>query len=319
MKTREPQVRPFPFETCPKITRPAAAALNALYEFLPQFGSLEQFRSDLQSYLTAQIGLDFKIQLADVVLLPFQTVLSQDLSEHSSYALLSLAPARGRAVIEIESRLASLCIDQLMGGGEGKMARPLGKKMTEIDQGVLSFFLIKTLAYIYEWTGEAARLHFRLEDVVTGVGTLESLFQEGEVAPVFLFRVSLGEHSGVLRLILPSALIQTMALTAQRNLSERENLFFRERAAQFDFLETEIWAQVGQTRLKVSEINQLEKGDIVLFDETQARIGPDKVLEGEVELRVGKGTHVAFPSSIIAGRVGSRKTTVRLERILRVS
>ncbi|MFH1722529.1 MAG: hypothetical protein ABH950_08005 [Candidatus Altiarchaeota archaeon] len=313
-------IRPFPFDSLPKSSKASVRLLGTLYEALPQFGSISEFHDRLESYASGQLGINLSLSLQDVSTLQFSELANKHLSNQSLYALVSLSPAQGRIVLEMDSVLTSVCVDQLMGGGgETEISRPLGKKPTEIDQGVVSYFLTKVLSHIYEWSGESSRLHFRLEELTSDMSQLDGLFTKNEECPSLHFQVRFGEKSGFVRLIFPASIIQKLVVKKGVGMSEREEIFFQERVDQLDFLSTELWADAGRTQLKVDDINKLEKGDIVLFDETELTIGPENSIEGDLIVRAGKGQNVAYPSTVISGKVGGKKITLRLEKSQRVN
>ncbi|MDO8644505.1 MAG: hypothetical protein Q7S00_06030 [bacterium] len=310
--------KPYPFEALPKIFRQEQKWVEGLLASLPKLGFAERLRAHLQSELSNYLGLTVKLRLADTASVSFKEISSQYLSQKSLLALISLAPVPGRVVLELDPTLAFVSVDQLLGGEakEEGFERVVKQKASDIDQGVLSYLLLKIISAVYRFCGASATVHFRLEEIVTGTEKLKPFFKEEEKALLFSYHVGLDDKVGFVRLLVPSSVAQKLSSSVSSVSTEKEEEALLERLARYDFLKTELRAVGGTTMLKGEEIEKLEKGDIILLDETRVKLGPKKNLEGEVMVRVGDGKKISVSSSLVAVPKEGRKMAVRLERIL---
>mgnify|MGYP001602769900 CR=1 FL=1 len=103
--------------------------------------------------------------------------------------------------------------------------------------------------------------------------------------------LKVGDRAGYARLILPSPFVEKAFLESTERKSEIP--YDAARLAPFGYIPTEIWGEVGRTTLKAQAVNDLEPGDVVILEESEAHVHKGK-LEGTLSLRVGKGESGAF-------------------------
>lgn len=306
-------VTPFPFEALPKLTRQGARLLEALSRAIPRFYSPSGFKESMQQFLLEHLALSVVVDLEGISLLPYKEVFQQ-LHKKNLFALFSLSPVTGRAFLEIDSPLAQVTIDQLL-GGNGSI-EVTDKQPTDLDQGVLSYLFLKVVSFLYDRSGKSPQAHFRFEEFVNKEA-LASCCKADEIIPFISFRLTVGEASGYLRLVLPPTFVQKLG-ESDPLLDQRQGEAMLERMARLDFLPTTLWVEIGKMTLTPEEIFHLEKGDVVLFDETEVHWTPEKTLDGTTLLRVGTGKSVGMVAPIVAtppaGHGG--KLAVRVEKIL---
>ncbi|MDO8461910.1 MAG: hypothetical protein Q7S98_03505 [Deltaproteobacteria bacterium] len=306
-------VIPFPFETLPKLTRQGVKLLEALSRAVPRFYPSSGFKESMEQFFLEHLGLPASIGVGTVSLLSYKEVL-QHLHKKNIFAVLSLPPVTGTGFLEIDSRLAQVAIDHLL-GGSGQI-EVTDKSPTELDQGVLSYLVLKIISFLYETSGKSPQAHFRFEEFAEKEA-LDSFCKADEVVPFISFHVTVGEVDGYARLVLPPNFVQKLA-EADPILNQRQEQAMLERMARLDFLPTTLWLEVGQMTISPNEMANLEKGDVVLFDETQVHWTPEKTPGGTTLLRVGTGKSVGMVAPIVAtppaGHGG--KLAVRVEKIL---
>ena len=313
-------VKPFPFERLSKVSRREGELLQIVYQVFPRVGISEQLLAGFEGALAGHLALDVTIRPGTVETVNVNEALQRVVGAQSLVALLSSGPAPGRILVEIDSVIALTSVDQLLSGGVTEGAKDLfrrspGEKTTGIDQGILSYLLLKLLEFVYEKTGKQGQLHFRLEGLAQGLSEFKPHFKGDEPAVLFSYSVTMGERNGFVRLLLPESAIQSIAKGV--SVMQDEELLMK-RVESLGFIRAELQARVGRTSLKMSETVRLEKGDIVLFDETEAALTPEKKLSGVVTLLAGEGRRLAMPATVLEGPVGGRRLTVRLESILAV-
>ena len=175
------------------------------------------------------------------------------------------------------------------------MLRPL----TEIEEGVISYLFLKILSEIFERCGRSARVHFRLEECRSSPEGLLPLPRGGVLIS---YRLSLGDRSGYARLILPSPFVEKALLEPLEGaeIGGRELTYYAARLSNLGFIETNLWAEIGSVSLRGTDLKNLEAGDVVLLDKTQARWHDGK-LEGHLPLRLGRGECGAFRGEVVSG------------------
>jgi len=74
---------------------------------------------------------------------------------------------------------------------------------------------------------------------------------------------------------------------------------------------TSLWAEAGRTTLKPDELMQLEREDVILFDETDIVLEEGSDIHGNATVRVGMGEHGGFVAEVTTD---SRSVHCRLKQ-----
>lgn len=295
--------KPFPFERLPKTSLQSSQLVKALQVYLPRIGFSAQLGKNIRALVSKELGGKFSFQQEKITSL--NPITAMTLAPTSVYAVMGMSPLTEKAILEIDLLLAHRAIDKLLGGKGDPKGDPMTsmRPLTEIESGVLSYLLLKILEMIFQRCGESAKVHFRLE----GIQSLEevsSLLKNQESVVQMTFKAQLDQGSGSVRLFLP---LQTV----EDNIKDHE--YEAARLSNFGYVQTSLWAELGRTSLLVREVNQLESGDVVVLENTAARVSGGK-LEGCLPLRIGSGNLGSFRGRVVAGDpVKLRLESARLE------
>jgi len=300
-------VHPYDFSRIPKVSREEARLINSLYRFLPPTQFSEGLHNSLSTLLTKEIGEDFSFRLERIFSSEVSPYL-ETLPKQGVYLILGMAPHEEKGILEIDLMFAHSLIDRLL-GGEGEPLTAL-RPLTEIEQGVLTYILLKVISHFYEECGGTAGVHFRLEDHRSSptelIPSLKGARPDGAKRFVILsWQASLGKGSGYFRLLLPAPFVERLRPIHSGDEAEYNEKRFQE----LGFLKTDLWAELGRTTLKNSELTSLKAGDILLLDQTEARFA-EGGLSGHLTLRLGSGERSAFRARLTGL---SKKLQVKME------
>jgi|GEM_PF-961134 len=296
----EKTILPFAFEGLKKISRKSLEIEMGLLNFIP-FSSAENiFKKALEDFLSQQFNLNAKIQL--------ERFEEGDLAEFIKglpdpclVAVLGLQPVPAKAFLWIDSVLAMTLIDRVL-GGVGEIPTEL-RTLSPIEEGVFQYLILKSLAEIFQAAQESAAVHFRLEQIAKSQKDFKSFAQEGVPVIVLNFRVQVGSCVGFMILALPHPLVEG-AFLSRGPLENPDRLqeyeYGLNRFEQMGHIRSQFWAEIGAVSLTLSEKNQLEKGDVILFDQTQCQMAGGH-LTGNVVLRVGDGKGGGFLAQVVSG------------------
>lgn len=289
-------VKPFDFGSLPKVSRENALLLDQLGIFLPRIGFSEELGRAVKRIVHRLLGVPFSFEI-EVIKNESLAVLKNSLTRQGVYLIFGLAPLQEKAWLEVDPFMAQVAIDRLLGGGGEPMT--MGRPLTEIEEGVLSYIFLKILAEIFERCGRSARVHFRLEGCATSADDLA-----GGDGIFMTYRLTLGERSGYARLILPSPFVHKALLDpvegTLRPAKGRELEYYSARLANLGFLEADLWAEIGRATLKPKDLQGLERGDVIVLEKTALNFRDGK-LEGQVPLRVGRGGCGSFAGQVVSG------------------
>lgn len=296
----EKTILPFVFRGLKKIKRRDLEIEKGLLNYLPFSSDENMAKKALEEFLAKQFNLEAKIQLEKME----EGTLSgfvKGLSDNCTVAVLGVQPVPVKMFAWIDSVLASTLIDRVLGGG-GDLPTEL-KSMSSIEEGVFQYILLKAISEIFQATQQSSPVHFRLEKIA------KSQKEMGEWAasetPVVLlnFRVQVGSCLGFVVLALPHPFVEGVFL-ARSPLDQPERIqdyaYGAKRFDQMGHVRTQLWAEIGSVSLTVSEKNQLEKGDVILFDQTQCQMTGNH-LGGNVILKVGEGKGGGFLAQVVSG------------------
>lgn len=287
-------VKPYPFEKLPKISRLEARLIADLQEFFPRIGFADELGRAIKILINRELGLPFSFRRERLTTVnPAEKVRS--FSRQGVYLLFGLSPVEQKGILDLDPLIAQMAIDKLL-GGKGE-PRSMVRSLTEIEEGVLSYLFLKIFALIFDRCGKSARVHFRMDRFCSSPEELLDVFRGVEkvepVQPVVYasFHLSLGERAGYARLMLPLPLEQEVSL-------EKDLVYYGARLANLGFLPVTVWTELGRTLLKVGEINALEAGDVIVLDKTQARVEGGR-LAGDLPVRFGAGEKGSIRGAIV--------------------
>ncbi|MDO8527189.1 MAG: hypothetical protein Q7T03_05825 [Deltaproteobacteria bacterium] len=282
-------IKPFRFHLA-KVSKAHNKLVEELLEFLPSVGVKDAFhlaiRKALQQYLS-----DIRYYLAAIEPKSFHDFYS-NLPNPASVAVLGMEPFKEKAFVEIDPALSNVIIAKLL-GGKGDDLQEL-RPMTETEQGVVEFLILKLLSQIHKLCGDKAKLHFRLEQMILEPARLRMSYKDDFPMVCLKVHVALLNVSGFVNIFLPHPWVLEGFLKdipgGRKTLVQKE---LRENMKSYGHLPVELWSSLGDVSVVWSDLKNLEAGDVVLFDETNISKRKGEWM-GEVELHVGKGESGGF-------------------------
>lgn len=291
-------VKPFHLRL-KKVSSKQQRLLDALMSFLPKTGLRSQFRQGIDEALAKHVGDGVSYQLESVSEMTYQS-FSNKLPGNPLLAVLGCAPVDAKAYLQIDNVIAQVFIERLLGGGHEEEHVP--RVLTDTEQGILQYLLLQVLSHVYRMCGQSARVHFRFDSFVMDPNEAAGLARVDEVVSVLVVRINLDEHTGYAKLVFPNPLVESSFLdvSAPGELRAEERAYDLEQLKRFESFRVRLWAEAGRTTLKPDELRQLERDDVILFDETDVALGENGAPKGRALLRVGRGERGGVWSDISA-------------------
>ena len=305
-------VKPFHFNL-KKISSKQQGIVDAVMSFLPKSGLRNNLHAAINEVLAKHLGEDASYSLESISHIPYRTFAAK-LAEKPLVCLLNCAPLEKKAFFEMDAVLAEKSLERLLGGNLN--GSPMPRNLTDIEQGVLQYLILQFLSHIHRLCGNKTRVVFRFDKFVFEQKEMYELQPDGENVVVLLLKVNLGETSAYARLALPDPLVQEAFLNfpESRKISEEEISENLDEMKNFGSLKLVLWAEAGRTTLTPAELNELERDDVILFDECDAVISKDGSVSGRVALRIGLGLHGGFFAEASSEK---RKLLCRIEQQIR--
>ena len=271
--------------------------MKGMLQLLPRMGFDASLQKSLMTVLKPYLGEDVSIMFRGITTsqeFPFSK--KADLEE--IYVMIGMSPLPHKAFIKIDPLLAFVMIDKILGGnGDVQMER---MTLTEAEQGVLSYLILKFLAHIYEHCGPENQVHFRFEGFCFRANEVKDLAPPDQALVFSHFEATVAGKTGIIQVILPDpfltkAFLEPMASRAPMTTHKEE---IQKRWKGMSHVQAPVWAEVGQVSLSPEELSQLDEGDVVLLDESTVTLEKGHV-RGTATIRVGKGESVALESKVV--------------------
>ncbi len=271
---------PFPFDKIKKLTLEQVHFTNQLVKFGPvteaKNSLLEEIGKVIHKTLKANLELFFESF--------FETTHARyvaGLPKYFSGFLITVQGSPAPLLLEIDYQLAAALIDKLIGGAP---AGPFAMRaLTNVEEGVLEFLMAKVLSLL---NGSNLANPMSLSKIVSEESEVASLNDDAEGMLLITYRARFQNISGYVRLVLPKDFVSQwmMASTGKNKPLEGED-----ELKNFGHFRTVLWGEIGNVTLSAQELNQLEAGDIILFDQCYSDYD-GKNLSGSLVLRMGDGS-----------------------------
>ena len=278
------QIKPYHFRLT-KVSKKHVELVDALLNFLPASGARENFHVAIRKALHKYLS-DVGYYLAGIEEIGFKDFFSR-LPNPCSVAVLSLEPFQHKGFVEIDPFLSHMMIEKLL-GGKGDDFGEL-KPMTETEQGVIEFLLLKILSQIHQLCGEQAKLHFRLERTLLEPAHIRSFARDDDPLICLKIHVSCLKRSGFVKIFLPHPwILEGFMKNLPGDKKSYEHKEIQNHLNNFEDQPCELLGTLGEASVVHRDLKSLEEGDVVLLD--KSGLSHKKgAWEGDVNLVAGNG------------------------------
>jgi flagellar motor switch protein FliM len=207
-----------------------------------------------------------------------------------------MEPLNKKAICDIDPIFAAMIVEYMLGGEPSAQMRM--DKQSDTELGVIQYLILQVLSNVHKTSGKNPRVYFRFDRFATDGGILDIARPKDKVA-ILVFRASIGEYAGFMRLVLPDPFVETFFLNAASpEVKAPEEVQYQlDQMSKFGFVDTSLWAEGGRTTLSPSELSGIEEGDIVVFERGGLKLS-EKGPYGRVRLRVGSGEAGGFEAEL---------------------
>jgi type III secretion system YscQ/HrcQ family protein len=309
------KLRRFRWAQLPKVSRQQARLVNTLLVHLPQTPFMKGFKERLRALLEGIIHADVDVWLDSTSTVEPGT-LATVVATPSVLALVGLVPLPHKMLVEIDLPIAQLAIDRLLGGDAHDVdaQRPL----SEIEEGIFQFVLLKVLHLLQETMGGERQVGFKLENVAGSLTMLEGRYPADERYVAMNFKLFFDTTVGTLRVLLPAALVEgefPVAAPQDGPALQRWLASLQDRKELVRLLRTQMTIEVGRLQLPMADVENLGVDDIIVIEQTDGRMLPGDadtaaVLSGQVTGRIGLGAHGAVMGTVQVGDSGRYEVTI---------
>ncbi len=291
--------RPYKFQNLPRLTRDQFALEASLTRYL----SARPYRPDFATALGADLERFLKLpcKLSGIEMKRMaRGEMEALLPAVACIVVVGAAPGEHKIIAEIDMGLASCVIERLLGGtGESdRIQRPL----TEIEEGVLSFLVLKTLTHFHNGIENGHELALCLDRFAGKLADIQTIVGAESEYMVLGSRLAIGKQLGYVRIFLPAPLVTERfgkSLPQDGGSSEERPYMLRLLEVLSD---TTVVGRVEMATLDLGpdDIAALELGDIIIIEDHQVTKTPDG-MAGSVFVKLGAGQNGGLKARLLDG------------------
>ena len=294
-----PVIKPYQFEGLTKLRSRDLQIEDALLSYLPfQLDDLP-IKTAIEEFLSQQFHENAKISFEKMYESNFKQFF-QNLPDFSVLGQFSVPPLENKAFLLFDYPFIFGLIHRLL-GAKGEL--PLENRLLSVlEQGVLEFLVLKILSIFFNANNQDTTLQFRLDELLQGSKKLGNFLKQESSTVIVVLRVQIGEQSSYLSIALPHPLIEGLFLKNKKYSDDwilEWNKQSLKKLSEMSYVKTQITAEIGSVTLTIAEKNQLEKGDVVLFDQTYCHFSED-ILSGNVVVKIGENANQGFIAQVVS-------------------
>lgn len=306
---RKKRVRPFRLDELERFPRRHRDVYRALNRILPEAafepGLLGQVRQVVQRY--TEVELDLWLHSVRVL---ERTHLRALIPGATFIAVLGLPPLGEKVLVEIDMRFVYRAVDRLL-GGHG-VAVDIHRPLTEIEQGVFSYLLLKVLTLFQGQITHPEQVAVRLEDMRNDLKSTADILRHEDLWLCASWKMNFDLDVGYVRALLPVGLARAIAPERAPEgsaLAERMRNTIRQRMGRLAGVTVEGAVEVGRIALSRPDLEALDPGDIILLDECHAQLRRGEI-EGQAVMTIGLGRNAAVHGRLSASGGGDQRQLV---------
>ena len=232
----------------------------------------ENFARVTTTSLSAQLRTLVGIHVASVDQLTYEEFI-RSVSNPSTLAIVSMDPLKGSSILEIDPSITFTIIDRLF-GGPGESPKNLNRELTDIELSVMEGIIVRILGNLREAWSQVIDLRPRLGSIETNP-QFAQMVSPNDMVVLITLETKVADVEGMMNFCIPYITIEPILskFSAQywyasiRRGSSSENLKIIKEKLQNIYVETS--AELGSMQLPLSDILNLQKGDVVKFTDTK--------------------------------------------------
>ncbi|MBO0961804.1 flagellar motor switch protein FliM [Neobacillus sp. MM2021_6] len=226
--------------------------------------------TQLRTFVQIEIDLVEQVNYHEFIAsIPSRTILN----------VFEVQPMDGKMVMEINPQVAYAVLERML-GGQGDPAERSGA-LTEIESVLLQKVFAKSFDMYHEVWKSVLHIDVKWEGIEANPQFLQ-IASPNETVIVIAFRTVIGETTGRMTLCLPHLIVEPMLpnLTTHQWLStmSKTNVSQHDKIMQnLDIVPIPIIAELGRAKLPVSDVLNLQIGDVIGIDAGKLQIKVDQL------------------------------------------
>ncbi len=280
-----PATVPYRFDALPRMSRDQVALQQSMARHLAYAPLPTVLREQLASSLSTLLKETVEISAAECAATGREG-LAALLPAPGCFVVLAAAPTTHKLVVDIDANLAAGCIERVL-GGSGASER-YARAFTQVEQGVLSFIVLRLLSLVQGAWVTGRELSLTLERFVSTFAELGSHLPEHGGIHLLTFRLALGGRQGYARVLLPDGLLSEHfgCTLPQSGQTPAELNSMRRSLEAIGDREVTAYLHGATIELAANELANVEAGDIIILENHGLQRTQDGII-GEIFVAFG--------------------------------
>jgi flagellar motor switch protein FliM len=283
----------YDFRRPDRVSKDQMRTLQNLHE-----GYARQFSTTMTNFLRTFV----EIELVSVDQLTYSEFV-MSISNPSCIYVFKMEPLEGNAIIEINPSLVFFIIDRLF-GGQGRPSEQ-NRELTLIEQNVITRIVERSLHDLKEIWEHIGVFSPKIEAYETNPQFVQ-IAPPGETVILISLEVRMENASGLMSLCFPFMLLESVInnLSGESWMSSQSSMTKETRGMlehEIESLPLPISVLIGQTKLTIRDLLQLQHGDVLVLD---------KQKNSDLAIQIGNKTKMAGTSGLIGRKKAVRVTSV---------
>ena len=288
---------PYAFEDIPNYSRQQLLLKQGIEQYISSMPFTENFKRSFGQTIEDIFNEQHSLSPVEIKSLTTNE-LKTSLPDINYVAIIGTRPTHHQILLELDPRLVGLALERIL-GGSGAGVQSL-QPLTEIEEGVLSFGLLKVLKHFHSNWNHSEHLILNFHRLTSQTNQLDATCFDSHYYCVVAFFLKLNREPMSVRLIIPQQLVANSLFTVPKShsIKAHTHTYTRKLLASIGEQKIEARVQVANLGLNLNEIATLEIGDIIIIDSHQLTYSLDGVT-GTAFVRIGQGENGELQCAIL--------------------
>jgi flagellar motor switch protein FliM len=189
----------------------------------------------------------------------------------TTLAVVDMEPLDGKALLEMDPVLVFQIVDRLFGGTGDSEPVDIERELTDIEHSVIERIFMSMLNNLRDAWEDVVELRPRLEQIESNPQFVQ-IVPPNDMVVLITFDTKIGDVEGMTNLCIPYVILGPVVdqlsatfwySSSRQGLSDEQ---LKELRDKIDYVEVPVSVKIGNAKLEVNELLNLEEGDVLKLD-----------------------------------------------------
>lgn len=256
----EKKVKPYDFRRPNKFAKDHLRTLQIIFE---------NYARLVSSYLAGSLRTVTHVDVLSAEEVTYHE-FNNSLPNPVILSIIDFEPLNGSILLELSSNLGYGIIERILGGKGGSIDKVRG--FTEIELILLERIISQLIALLKEPWENVVRIDPRIEKIETN-SQFAQIISPNEMVALITLNVKVGEIEGMINICIPHLVIEpvisklnTKHWFSSQSVIDNNEQYKSTLQSRLQTAEVPLRAVLGETHVSVSDVLQLQTGDVIKLD-----------------------------------------------------